>query len=125
MSRPPPPLSVSQFSKVDRQVLESRASARFGGGDPVNDEGGTGAIGKHIQVMKSRTGNAISWPIKRLQTAENQKVEEDTPLRNSLFKEIREFEVLEEGGLYSPDEAVPTSTQRNILIACMFSLFVS
>ena len=75
--------------------------------------------------MKSRTGNAISWPIKRLQTAENQKVEEDTPLRNSLFKEIREFEVLEEGGLYSPDEAVPVSTQRNILIACMFSLFVS
>ena len=46
-------------------------------------------------------------------------------MRNSLFKEIREFEKLEEGGLYSPDEAVPASTQRNILIACMFSLFVS
>ena len=125
MSRPPPPSSVSQFSKVDREVLQSRASARFGGEDPANDKGGTGLIEKHIQVMKSRTGNAISWPIKRLQTAENQKVEEDTPLRNSLFKEIREFEVLEEGGLYSPDEAVPASTQRNILIACMFSLFVS
>ena len=125
MSRPPPPLSMSQFSKVDRQILESRASARFGGADPANDEGGTGAIEKPMQVMKSRTGNASSWPIKRLQTAENQKVEEDTPLRNSLFKEIREFEVLEEGGLYSPDEAVPASTQKNILIGCLFSIFVS
>jgi hypothetical protein len=75
--------------------------------------------------MKSRTGNVSNWPIKRFQTAENQKVEEDPLLRNSLFKEIREFEVLEEGGLYSPDEAVPVSTQRNILIGCLFSIFVS
>jgi hypothetical protein len=75
--------------------------------------------------MKSRTGITSSWPIKRLKTAENQRVEEETPLRNSLFKEIRELEVPEEDGLYSPDEAVSPSTQRNILIGCMFSLFVS
>ena len=75
--------------------------------------------------MKSRTGITSSWPIKWLKTAENQRVEEETPLRNSLFKEIRELEVPEEDGLYSPDEAVPPSTQRNILIGCMFSLFVS
>ena len=119
-------MSVSQFSKADRQVLESRASARFGGIVPAyHEEGENSAIEKPMQVMKSRTGNVSNWPIKRFQTAENQKVEEDPLLRNSLFKEIREFEVLEEGGLYSPDEAVPVSTQRNILIGCLFSIFVS
>jgi MFS family permease len=109
---------------VDRQVLESRASARFGGPDAASEEGEIGTIEKKIQVMKSRTANIGSWPIKRLQTAENQKVEEETPLRNSLFKELRDSEILEEG-LYSPDEAVPVSTQRNILIGCLFSIFVS
>lgn len=93
-------------------MLESRLSARFGGAAvPTGDEGETGAIEKHIQLMKSRTGNDITSFIKRKLTAnKNQEVEEDTPLRNSLFKELRESEALDEDGLYSPDEAVPATT---------------
>ena len=69
MSRPPQPLSVSPFSKVERRILESRPGARLCGPAPASEEEDIGVIEKPMQVNSSPIENDDDWPIKRLLTA--------------------------------------------------------
>jgi Na+/melibiose symporter-like transporter len=67
----------------------------------------------------------MNWATRKLQTLNiypGVNADEPEPaMRNSLFLELESAA----NDLYSPDEAVPQSTQRRILFSCLFSLFVS
>jgi hypothetical protein len=110
MTRPPPPLSVSQFSKIDRKLIESRASANFGGADKELGEEAIEINKKKDRNTTNLDGTGGGWSRRITNIGVKKEGEEDeNTMRQSLFRELRDGEAIGDG-IYSKDEAMPAST---------------